>query len=119
MQDIKNVKFQILTAASMKMTVLWDVVPCSLVVIYRRFRGAYGIIRAKTRVYFNKITQCYIPNEMSFQYITNVDTLCKELCAPVISHCVYHVTVTPTLHEDNVLFIKILRERITVQICKY
>jgi hypothetical protein len=25
----------------MKMTVFWDVAPCSLVEIYRRFRGAY------------------------------------------------------------------------------
>jgi hypothetical protein len=35
------VKLQVLTAASMKMTVLWDVVPCSLVEVYRRFGGAY------------------------------------------------------------------------------
>jgi hypothetical protein len=35
--------FQVLTAASMNMTVFWDVVPCSLVEIDRRFRGAYCI----------------------------------------------------------------------------
>jgi hypothetical protein len=28
----------------MKMTVFWDVVPCSLVEIYRRFRGAASIM---------------------------------------------------------------------------
>jgi hypothetical protein len=28
--------FQVLTTASMKMTVFWDVVPCSLVEVYRR-----------------------------------------------------------------------------------
>jgi hypothetical protein len=34
--------FQVLTAASMKMTrAFWDTVPCSVVEVYRRFRGAY------------------------------------------------------------------------------
>jgi hypothetical protein len=33
------VRFQVLTAASMKMAVLWVVVPCTLVEVYRRFRG--------------------------------------------------------------------------------
>jgi hypothetical protein len=32
------VRFQVLTAASMKITVFWDVAPCSLVEV--RFRGA-------------------------------------------------------------------------------
>jgi hypothetical protein len=30
----KLFRFQVLTAASMKMTVFWDVVPCSLVEVY-------------------------------------------------------------------------------------
>jgi hypothetical protein len=34
-------RFQILTAASMKMTIFWDVAPCSLVQIDRRFKGTY------------------------------------------------------------------------------
>jgi hypothetical protein len=33
-------RFQVLTAASMKMRAFWDIAPCSLV-IDRRFRGAY------------------------------------------------------------------------------
>jgi hypothetical protein len=33
------VTFQVLTAASMKMTVFWDVRLCCLVEAYRRFRG--------------------------------------------------------------------------------
>jgi hypothetical protein len=32
-------EFQVLTAASMKMAVFWVVAPCSLVEVYRRFRG--------------------------------------------------------------------------------
>jgi hypothetical protein len=34
------VRFQVLTAASMKMAVYRVVAPCSLVEVYRRFRGA-------------------------------------------------------------------------------
>jgi hypothetical protein len=33
-------RFQVLTAANMKMTVFSDVAQCSLVEFYRRFRGA-------------------------------------------------------------------------------
>jgi hypothetical protein len=39
--SITQVRFRVLTAASMKMTVFWDVATCSLVEVYRRFRGAY------------------------------------------------------------------------------
>jgi hypothetical protein len=35
------VRFQVLTAASMKIRVFWDIPPCSLVGLDRRFRGAY------------------------------------------------------------------------------
>jgi hypothetical protein len=33
------VKFQVLTAANMKMAIFWVVAPCSLVGLIRRFRG--------------------------------------------------------------------------------
>jgi hypothetical protein len=36
-----RVRFQVLTATSMKMTVFWDVAPCSLVQAGRRLRGTY------------------------------------------------------------------------------
>jgi hypothetical protein len=39
------VGFEVLTAASMKMTVFWAVASCSLVEIYRRFRGTCGTNR--------------------------------------------------------------------------
>jgi hypothetical protein len=35
------VGFQIIMAANMKMTDFWDVAPCNLIEIYRRFGGAY------------------------------------------------------------------------------
>jgi hypothetical protein len=34
------VRFEFLTVTSMKMAVFWVVAPCSLVEVYRRFRGA-------------------------------------------------------------------------------
>jgi hypothetical protein len=37
----KDVRFQVLTAASMKFRVFWDVLPCSQVDVNRRFRCAY------------------------------------------------------------------------------
>jgi hypothetical protein len=37
------VTFQVLTATSMMMAVFWNVAPCSLVDIDRRFRGAYRL----------------------------------------------------------------------------
>jgi hypothetical protein len=33
-------RFHVLTAVSMKMAVFWVVAPCSLVEVYRRFRGS-------------------------------------------------------------------------------
>jgi hypothetical protein len=38
-QEYSLARFQVLTAASMKMAVFWDVAPSSLVEVYRRFRG--------------------------------------------------------------------------------
>jgi hypothetical protein len=36
-----KVRFQVITAASMKMTVFWDIAPFSPVETDRHFRGAY------------------------------------------------------------------------------
>jgi hypothetical protein len=35
------VRFEVFTAASMKLTIFWDVAPCILVEVYRRFTGVY------------------------------------------------------------------------------
>jgi hypothetical protein len=39
----RDVRFQVLTAASMKMVAFWGMVLCSLVEVDRRFRGAYCV----------------------------------------------------------------------------
>jgi hypothetical protein len=38
-------RFQVLTAASVKVAIFWDIAPSSLVEIDRRFRGAYCLHR--------------------------------------------------------------------------
>jgi hypothetical protein len=44
-----QIRFQVLTEASMKITVFWDVVPCSLVEVYSRSEAvAASIVRAMT-----------------------------------------------------------------------
>jgi hypothetical protein len=37
------VRFQVLTAVSMKYRVFWDILPCSQIDVDRRFRGASGL----------------------------------------------------------------------------
>jgi hypothetical protein len=38
--ELVHVRVQVLTAASMKIAVFWVLASCSLVEVYRRFRGA-------------------------------------------------------------------------------
>jgi hypothetical protein len=56
------------------MTVLWDVAPCSLVDIYRRFRGVYclhhqgdlmmeAVITSETSIIFYETTRRNIPED--------------------------------------------------------
>jgi hypothetical protein len=40
-KTLRRVRFHVLTAATMKVTAFWDVEPCSLFEVDRRFRGAY------------------------------------------------------------------------------
>jgi hypothetical protein len=43
--------FQVLTAASMKLTAFWDVASCSLVEVNRRFRGLHGAISQEAVIF--------------------------------------------------------------------
>jgi hypothetical protein len=45
LNNFVTVRFQVLTVANIKMTVFWEVAPCSLIEIERRFRGAYCLHR--------------------------------------------------------------------------
>jgi hypothetical protein len=75
---VHYVRFQILTAASMKMTVFWDVAPCNLKEVYRRFRSACFLPRKGT----------LLPDYMA-QYPTkhyNVQCILEYMSALYSSH---------------------------------
>jgi hypothetical protein len=63
------VRFQVLTAASMKMAVFWVVGPWSLVEVYRCFRGASITLMmgaastSETSVKFYQTTRCNNPED--------------------------------------------------------
>jgi hypothetical protein len=74
-----QMRFQVLTAPSMKISVFWDVVPYSLVETDRRFRGAHCLIRAmalimeeistsETSVNFYQTTWRNILEDSNLQY---------------------------------------------------
>jgi hypothetical protein len=62
-------RFQVLTAASMKFKVFWDVLPCSQIDVDRRFRGAcclhhQGAERtSETSIDIDLTTWQYIPED--------------------------------------------------------
>jgi hypothetical protein len=84
-------RFQVLTAASMKMAVSWDVAPCSLVEVYRRFRDAgclhhqgpiialmmNAVSTSETSVKFYQTTRRNIPqnSHLHFRFLCH----CNEL----------------------------------------
>jgi hypothetical protein len=79
------VRFRILTAASMKMAVLWDAAPCSLVEAYRRYRSAYCLhnqaIASEMSVNFYQATRRNIAED-SHLLVANVS---EELSASTSS----------------------------------
>jgi hypothetical protein len=66
----KQVRFQFLTVASMKMAVFWVIVPCSLVEVCHCFRGAYCLHHqgdhSEMLTYFYQTTQ---PNSQEDSYL--------------------------------------------------
>jgi hypothetical protein len=67
-------KFQILTAASMKMAVFWNVAPCSLVEIDRRSTASYSVIMGR----FIGLRGTTSPKDSYFYKRRTID--CKEEC---------------------------------------
>jgi hypothetical protein len=85
----KNVRFQVLTAATMKVTVFWDIAPCSLVQIDRRFKGVSLMMElvslSETSANFHETTRRNIPeycqlhirrreNLISFRFTVSLQT---------------------------------------------
>jgi hypothetical protein len=70
MKENKFMRFQVLTAASMKFRVFWDVALFSHVEVDRRFRGGAYCLHllgddetSETSINFNVTTQRYIPED--------------------------------------------------------
>jgi hypothetical protein len=71
-------RFQILTVTSMKMTAFWDIAPCNLTEVDRRFRDVYcpivmtlimeAVRTSETSVYFKETTRRCIPEDCYLQY---------------------------------------------------
>jgi hypothetical protein len=68
------VRFQVRTAASMKMTVFWDVASWCVVDGFRRFRGGCWVHHqgnakstSKTSIIFYQTTRCNIPEDSHLQ----------------------------------------------------
>jgi hypothetical protein len=73
-----HVRFQVLAAASVKFGVFWDVAPCSLVGVDRRFRGVYclhhqaddSVVRTASIRAMN-----HLPDDAGSTYLWNVGLL--------------------------------------------
>jgi hypothetical protein len=66
-----SVRFQVLTAASMKMTAFFNIAPCSLEVDQRFIALVMqGVRTSETSVYFNESTRRYIPESCHLQFIS-------------------------------------------------
>jgi hypothetical protein len=74
--------FQVLTVASMKITVFWDVVPCSVVDVYWRITGQWVLIAlmldaastSETSVNFYQTTRRNIPEDSHLPRYVSVAT---------------------------------------------
>jgi hypothetical protein len=83
-------RFQVLTAASMKFRVFWDVVPCSLVEVDRSFWGTCFIIAlmieavhtSETSVNLNVTTRHYIPEDSKLKlcFTANIYLTFQSYC---------------------------------------
>jgi hypothetical protein len=77
----KHVRFQVLTATSMKFRVFWNVAPCSHAEVDQRFRGTAlmmeAVLTSKTSVNFNLTIRRYIPEESKL-YTTKTLDLDRE-----------------------------------------
>jgi hypothetical protein len=48
--DVKSGEIRYLTVVTMKSNVFWDMMPCNVVEIYKRFGGTYGLYLQDQRI---------------------------------------------------------------------
>jgi hypothetical protein len=89
-KQINNyVRFQVLTAASVKIRVFWDVAPCSHIEVDRRFRALMmeAVRTYETSVNFNVTTRQYIPEDNSEHHTPRRENLKSHINIGVCSKC--------------------------------
>jgi hypothetical protein len=94
-------RFQVLTVASLKFRVFWDVAPCSHIEVGRRFRGAYYLYHQgddeavrtfETSANFNVTTRRYIPEDSKLLALSWTDKDQSEiLMSTLISTYLYQI----------------------------
>jgi hypothetical protein len=95
-----KVRFQIFTAAIMKMSVVWRVAPCSVVQVYQRFGGAYclhhqvavcSVMSSKIDRSYKNSVLWYIPAETSVWLVValngacHIPTRCNKWLVPILT----------------------------------
>jgi hypothetical protein len=79
----KHVRFQVLTAVSTKMRAFWNIAPCSLVEVDRRFRGAYCLVDKCIRKYLNVVSICIMKIQAQLRNLfTEQNTIKCFKCIP-------------------------------------
>jgi hypothetical protein len=88
-----HVRFQVLTATSMKFRVFWDVAPCSHVDVNRRFRGS-----TLTSINFNVTTRRYIPED-SINRVHILRNMISQIKIFVNSSVKLFISVAPHIYR--------------------
>jgi hypothetical protein len=93
-------RIQVLTAARMKMSVFWDVAPCNLIDIDRRFRGTYCLHHYHTddrggKLLRNMKHQFSDVSRVEFRVLTNVSA---NIAVAIIKVNVKRRSVSTRLH---------------------
>jgi hypothetical protein len=63
-----HVRFQVLTVVSMKVSAFWDIAPCSLIEVDRRFTLMMEAVHTSEMSVYSETTRQYIPEESNLQH---------------------------------------------------
>jgi hypothetical protein len=102
------VTFQVFTTVSMKMTVFWDVAPCSLVKVERRFRGAYcSIIRA----FLRKLSPSpSFPEDIGKMFLRNAGNHLQDYTASQIRRLQSTFSTPRAVRTSSLTFINVISQ---------
>jgi hypothetical protein len=95
------VRFHFLTAANMKIRAFWDIAPCSLFEVDRRFRGSLRPSSGSSSVYSNETTRRCTPDGSNLQLIGLLATHKRSVPAVYFGKYRFH-QVARTEVEDRI-----------------